>query len=137
MVALATRYLRLALTSFMAIWLSGVALLLCCHVQPADAADFCPLAKFGGHCDKANKEKSTEKATNPSDEQGFDCCAFIPSFFDKTRTFDNGRIVASVAPAIVEPPSPPTRIISVPAYAYQPTVLLKNNSFLRNRTLRI
>ena len=71
--------LHRTLTGFMAIWLSGVVFLLCCHVQNVNAAEMgsCPLAKLGIHCDKAEKNKDSEKISNQSNDQGMDCCGFI------------------------------------------------------------
>ena len=84
---------------FMAIWLSGLVFLLCCHVQNTRAAemDSCPLLKLGAHCDKADKEKDSEKVTRQNNETRVDCCGFIPAFFDKTRTIDNNQQVAVAA----------------------------------------
>ncbi len=138
----AGKYKRLAhksLTGSMAVWLSGIVFLVLCHGQTANTMDSCPLVRLGAHCDKADKEKYSEKVEKQSSEQATDCCAFIPTFFDKTRTgYSNQQVAlaASTTPAIKP------RIAGVisnftPAYQYLSTVLPKNNTFLKNRTFRI
>ncbi len=133
--------LHRTLTGFMAIWLSGVVFLLCCHVQNVNAAEMgsCPLAKLGIHCDKAEKNKDSEKVSNQSNEQGMDCCGFIPAFFDKTRTIDNNQQTAVIVPTaiVVRPRLVKAQTNFYPAYPYLSTVLIKNDTFLKNRTFRI
>lgn len=125
----------------MAIWLSGVVFLLCCHVQNTMVAgmETCPLVKLGAHCDKAEKEKDSEKVEKQSTEPGMDCCAFIPVLFEKTRTRDGNHQVAVVAPptTVVIPRLVPVQTNFAPAYAYFSPVLIKNDTFLKNRTFRI
>ena len=127
------------LAGFMAIWLSGVIFLLCCHVQNTLAAgmESCPLVKLGAHCDKAYRD--SEKVEKQSNDQGMDCCAFIPTLFDKNRTIDANQQVAVAAPTttVVKPRLVRVRTNFAPAYPYLSTVLLKNNTFLKNRTFRI
>src|SRR5258708_34175015 len=91
------------LAGFMVLWLSGFVFLLSCHVQNTVAA--CPLMKLGAHCDKAQKDKDSEKIEKQSNDQGTDCCAFIPTLFDKTRTRDGNHQIAVLAPttAVVKP----------------------------------
>src|SRR5262245_46739322 len=115
----------------LAIWLSGVVLVLCCHMQQAEAADFCPLAKFGAHCDKAEKGTNSEKLTNQNDECGLDCCSFIPSFYDKTRVLDHNGNVAVVSSDVIEidASQKANKSAFVPFYTYRPVVLLRNDSF--------
>lgn len=138
------KYKRLALKAIagsMAVWLSGVVFLFCCHVQNTRAAemDSCPLVKLGTHCDKAGKEKNSEKVTNQTNEHGMDCCAFIPVFFDKTRTIDTNQQTAVAPPiaTVVKPRRAEAQTNFAPAYPYLSTVLSKNNTFLKNRTFRI
>ena len=129
-----------ALVGTMAVWLSGIVFLLCCETLNVRAAEpeFCPLAKVLEHCDKADKNKDSQVVSNQS-EQGMDCCAFLPMFFDTTRAIQANQQVAAVAPtAVVEVP----RLLSVQANfastsSYRSTVLLRNNTFLKNRTFRI
>jgi hypothetical protein len=80
---------RKVLAGFLTVWLSGVALLLFCNM-PAMGADgsSCPLAKASkashGHCDRTKNSKDAQLVSNRT-PQAFDCCAFIPGFFDKSR----------------------------------------------------
>ena len=124
---------------FMAIWLSGAVFLVLCHGQTANAMDSCPLVRLGAHCDKADKEKESDKVTKQSNESGMDCCAFIPTFFDKTRTSDSNLQVAIAAPktTVVRPRLVAVQTNFASAYPYLSAVLLKNNTFLKNRTFRI
>jgi hypothetical protein len=127
---------------FMALWLSGVVFILCCHLQNGYVAkrDSCPLVKLGAHCDKGQeKAKQPEIITRQSDDQGMDCCAFIPAFFDKTRTNDNHQQVAVAPPAAIPAPSITviTRHDYAPPRAYRSPSILKNDTFLKNRTFRI
>lgn len=129
------------LTGFMAIWLSGVVFLLCCHVQKANAAEteFCPLAKMGVHCDRGEQNKDSPKLTNRTGDAGMDCCAFIPALFDKTRKIDNNHQIAAAAPVLSV--IPPKLVLVTANFAaarsYLSTSLLKNKTFLKNRTFRI
>lgn len=129
------------LGGFMAVWLSGVVFLLCCHVQNTRAADMesCPLIKLGAHCDKGEKEKNSEKVEKQSNGQEMDCCAFIPALFDKTRRIDNNQQMAAIAPVLSV--FPPKLVLVTANFAaarsYLPTALLKNKTFLKNRTFRI
>jgi len=83
------KYCRRTTAGILSIWLSGIALLLFCQL-PAKAAgeDFCPLAKAShGHCERSKDKNESELVSNPT-PQSFDCCAFIPAVFDKTRKID-------------------------------------------------
>lgn len=126
---------------FMAIWLSGVVFLVVCNLQMANASggDHCPLVKLGAHCDKVDKNKNSHVVTDRTNENGMDCCAFIPALFDKSRTIDSNQQVAAVAPiAIVERPK---QIAVQPLFtrncSYHSTILPKGDTFLKNRTFRI
>jgi hypothetical protein len=92
-------FMRSTLAGFMVMWLSGVVFLVLCHGQSANTMESCPLVRLGAHCDKADKEKDSEKVTKQSSETGIDCCAFIPVFFDKTRTADGNTQSAIIAPS--------------------------------------
>ena len=120
--------------------MSGIVFLLCCHVRPVDAADFCPLVKPGAHCDRTEKEKNSDRLTNQFDQQGMDCCAFIPAFFDKTRTFDRTQQVVSVTAALEAGQAKTFVARSTTqgnSVSYHSVALVKNNTFLKNRTFRI
>ena len=123
----------------MAVWLSGVVLLLCCHMQAAESADFCPLAKLGGHCDKARQARDAEKLTQPSNEDGVDCCAFIPAFFDKTRTFEGRQLIAFSSASSIEIEQARAAVAVIPktSCSHISTVLPKNDTFLRNQSFRL
>ena len=126
---------------FMAIWLSGVVFLICCHAQKANAAEmeFCPLAKSGVHCNKSDQNIESLKLTKQSGESGMDCCAFIPALFDKTRKIDNDQQTAAVAPvlSVITPKLVSVAANFAPARPYLSAVLQKNSTFLKNRTFRI
>jgi hypothetical protein len=128
-----------AFAGFMAVWLSGVVFLLCCHATPMPEMDSCPLVRMGAHCDKADKERETEKVTSGTNETGIDCCAFIPAFFDKTRTVDTNQQVAVAPPATtaLEPRVVVIRSNHYPVRIRPSIVLVKNDTFLKNRTFRI
>lgn len=132
------KYARLALAAFMAVWLSGLVFLFCCH-QATDTADSCPLMRLGAHCDKAERERNAEKVSTKQSDSGIDCCAFIPAFFDKTRTVDtNLQVVAAPTNSIA---LEPTVVAVFPRPAAQTSYLTvirpKNYTFLKNRTFRI
>ena len=132
-------FTRSTLAGFMVMWLSGVVFLILCQGQTANSMESCPLVRLGAHCDKADKEKDSEKVTKQSNETGIDCCAFIPALFDKTRTVYSNQQVVLINPSttVANPRLVPVQINFPPAYRYSSTVLLKNNTFLKNRTFRI
>ena len=128
------------LSACMAVWLSGVVLLFCCdEINGRSMKADCPLAKMSAHCDKGEKDKASQVIASQTAEQGMECCAFIPVLFDKTRTVESGQQPSAAAPAlVVEVP----RLVSIqanfaPASSYRSTALLRNNTFLKNRTFRI
>jgi hypothetical protein len=132
---------RKVCAGFMALWLSGVVFILCCHLQNGYVAgrDSCPLVKLGAHCDKAEKAKQSEIITSPGSDQGMDCCSFIPAFFDKTRTNDSSQQVAVAAPIAIPAPSVTviTRYNYAFPHAYQSPPIPKNDTFLKNHSFRI
>jgi hypothetical protein len=127
-----------AFAGLMALWLSGFVFLIACHAQ-SDDANVCPLMKLGAHCDLAEQAKNAEKVTHQTNDDGLDCCAFIPAFFDKTRTNEGHQQIATNAPAVVaEQPRPVSfRTNFAPFPSYVSTSLLRNDTFLKNRTFRI
>ncbi len=133
------KYLQKTLTAFMVVWLSGAVFLVLCHAKPMEMADSCPLIKMGAHCDKADKQQTSESVEQPSTDQSIDCCAFIPTFFDKTRSSNTGSVVA-VVPATIAPnyrPNIKTVRTPQPFVRISTLVLQKNDTFLKNRTFRI
>lgn len=77
-------------SGLLAVWLSGFVFLFCCGTMPFKAAetDFCPLAKYGGHCDKSNQAGDAPTFSSESDTK-FNCCEFIPKVFNKFRNLEN------------------------------------------------
>jgi hypothetical protein len=127
-----------SLAGFMALWLSGFLFLVACHAQ-SDDANVCPLMKMGAHCDLAEKGKNAEKVTSQTNQDGIDCCAFIPAFFDKTRTNDGQQQTAITAPAFVaeRPKAVSVRTNFAPARSYASLSMRRNDTFLKNRTFRL
>jgi hypothetical protein len=130
--------LRKGTALFMAVWLSGFLFLITCHAQPEKTFS-CPLMKLGAHCGLAEKEKNAERITKQTTDDGSDCCAFIPAFFDKTRTNDVQPTTVIAAPvAVIEQP----KLIyfrpnCAPVNSYSSVLPLRNDTFLKNRTFRI
>ncbi len=73
-------------TVALAVWLSGIVLVLCCNVPMAQAETIvCPLAK------KSNCAKSSEKDLRKSfiaESPILDCCAYSVQIFDKARKIE-------------------------------------------------
>jgi hypothetical protein len=92
------KYSRKGLAGFMSIWLSGIALLLFCQLPArASGSDYCPLTRAAkSHCDRATQQSKTESFSQSTPE-AFDCCAFIPAVFDKTRKIDRHPQPAGIA----------------------------------------
>ena len=130
-----------AVAGTMSIWLSGFVFIFCCHMAPPTGpADHCPLEKLGVHCDRAEKERNSAKLKADESQQGIDCCAFIPAFFDKTRNVDNGARFVSGPTATIESKSAALRFQIRPAAisgSYRSALIFKNHTFLINRTIRI
>jgi hypothetical protein len=128
---------RLTVTAFMAVWLSGFVFLIICGRGP-DTVESCPLARAGIHCDKADKQRNAEKVEKQTGDQGVDCCAFIPAFFDKTRTVESHQIAP---PVVSSPVSQPIAVIVranfIPAFQANSFVPPRNNTFLINRSFRL
>ncbi len=84
------KILHRSLAGFMAAWLSGIVFLFCCpDMKAAVEADSCPLMKMSSsHCDKAATQKNTNDAIEGIKPACFDCCAFLPVVFDKSRKID-------------------------------------------------
>jgi hypothetical protein len=132
-----THIFRLTVTAFMAVWLSGFIFLIICGRGP-DAVESCPLARAGIHCDKAEKQRNAEKVEKQTGDQGVDCCAFIPAFFDKTRTLDSQQIAPPVLSSPVSKPIPViVRANFIPAFQPNSFVPPRNNTFLINRSFRL
>lgn len=126
------------MAGFLAIWLSGFLFLIGCHGQNQDAFS-CPLMKMGAHCDLAERQKNAEKVSLPTTDDGIDCCAFIPAFFDKTRTNDGQTqtVIASPVAIIEQIKDFVVRTNFSPARPYIAVSIARNDTFLKNRTFRI
>jgi hypothetical protein len=133
-------YLHKAFCGLIALWLSGVLFIpLCSGDRSSDSMEFCPLAKLGAHCDKVKRSEDVRSITYEDDGQGIDCCAFIPTVFEKTRDINASLEVASVASSfIVETihngSLHRTKFSTAP---YRSPLLLKDRTFLTNRAIRI
>jgi hypothetical protein len=93
-------YLSCGLAGFLVIWLSGLALLICCPNIAAANPDeaFCPLAKMGGHCNKAKKDGFPSWKSENATDCGLGGCAYLPIVFDKSRKVEKAKKqAASVA----------------------------------------
>jgi len=81
--------LQRSLAGFMAVWLSGVVFLFCCpEMKAAAAADSCPLMQMSSHCDHAAKKETANDSVDGVRPACFECCAFLPVVFDKSRKID-------------------------------------------------
>jgi hypothetical protein len=134
------KYSHPVLAGFMAIWLSGLVVLLACHTPTVHAMADCPLAKFGVKCDKVDKNKDLQVITNENGNPGFDCCAFIPAFFEKSRSFygkqQYSAAAASSTIVVLRGRAPVASRFAVVVSASH-VVLPKNDTYLKNRTFRI
>lgn len=133
----------------LAVWMSGIVFLLCCGAMPKAARESaemesCPLAK-AGHCHKSSSVNTPIDGNalrfeaNRNDDSTFECCGFLPRFFDKVRKGENIQLVA-VLPARAES-TPATfafvRIKSNAFFGYRPRPLNRSGTYLKNRVFRI
>jgi hypothetical protein len=103
------------------------------------AEAFCPLAKMGGHCDKANDEQALSWNTEATDDCGVKGCAYLPIVFDKSRKIEKTQKYAVPASTVVLANfAPPTasRILSSAAVSYD-RISYDNRILSRNCILRI
>jgi hypothetical protein len=134
------KFVRRSLAGLMAVWLSGLALLVLCPMPArAVASDHCPLAKKpAAHCNQSKQEAKSDLISRSS-TQAFDCCGFIPAVFDKTRKVerDTKAVEPAAKPATLNRPFlvalPPVQI----APAYSSYVPVNDRIFIRNRVFRI
>ena len=86
------------ISGLLAVWLSGFVLLFCCGAMQTTAAnEICPLAKAGNHCDKTKSKSNSPTFSSESDNQNFDCCAFLPALFEKTRKLEKTQQTAQIS----------------------------------------
>ncbi|MCY7376393.1 MAG: hypothetical protein LH472_10535 [Pyrinomonadaceae bacterium] len=85
-------------TAALAVWMSGIVLVVCCQMPTANAeTDSCPLAKKGD-CAKMSEEHSGQFFGNQSPT--FDCCTFPAKIFDKARKLEIQPPTAEVVEAV-------------------------------------
>lgn len=129
------------MSGFLAFWLTGLVFLFCCGTMnvPAATVEFCPLAKSGSHCDKAKSDTNEPTFSDKSEGIYFDCCAFLPKLFEKTRKFDNNQQTARVSDKLK---------IDLPRFSviekgfriqviYQSPIPFQNKLFIKNQVFRI
>lgn len=115
-------------TAALAVWLSGIVLVICCKMPTANAAgaamESCPLAKKSD-CEKSAQESSGESFENES--QTFDCCTFPAKVFDKAR-----KIEVQPPPTII---SETIETVAPKIFSFQKTFSFPQvyQSFTRNR----
>jgi len=122
---------------FMAVWLSGIVFLFCCEkMNGASKAEFCPLEKMTGHCNRSKASGSSVIETSDSDM--VDCCGFLPIVFDKVRKAESGQ---SPAPPVAKLVVEPIRLVPV-LTMYIPTRVFsriesRQGTYLQNCNFRI
>lgn len=125
----------------LAVWLSGVVLLFFCGTMKAQAAQIesCPLAKKD-HCLKSSSNKDALQFESfQNDNLAFDCCGFLPQFFDKVRkTEQKQQIAENSVKSQVKPPSLVFIKVQPNAFfKYRPRPLNRNGTYLKNQVFRI
>jgi hypothetical protein len=100
--------MRRGLAAVLAVWLSGIVFLLCCHAMAGKMPESCPLAKMGGHC-KKSADDARPRLSADADDESLTGCAYLPVVFDKSRkTEAKARPAAPAATAITLKYVPPT-----------------------------
>lgn len=134
--------LQRSLAGFMAVWLSGVVFLFCCPQVKAAAeeADSCPLIKMGSHCDKAAGQNSSNNSIERTTTPCFECCAFLPLVFDKSRKIDTVQKQVLVSVEVVVASKFEFAKISarpVPSSRFITRIADRGESYLVHRSFRI
>ncbi|HEX3100402.1 MAG TPA: hypothetical protein VHQ01_01345 [Pyrinomonadaceae bacterium] len=132
------KYLHTTLAGVMAVWLSGVVFLFCCHTASAAPVDSCPMAKMSAHCDKGMKQNNASHVVTPS---AVDCiqCGFLPVVFDKSRKVDQVHKQLTPAIARIAVHFDPL-VFAVPAAKAPPLyarVPVRERIFIKNCVFRI
>lgn len=101
---------RWGLAAFLAVWLSGLAFLICCpNARAASSEAFCPLAKMGGHCERTRNRPGPSWTSEGSGDCGVTGCAYLPIVFDKSRKVEKTKKqpapTGSVNPVNFAPPA--------------------------------
>lgn len=127
-------------TTALAVWMSGIVLVICCQMPSAVAAsaemESCPLAKKSD-CAKSAQGNSGESSGNES--QSFDCCVFPVKVFDKARKIEIQPQTAEVIEA-VELAAPKGFIVRrtfASPKIHQSFIRNRGSTYLRNRVFRI
>ncbi len=123
-------------------WLSGLLFLFCCEMPQAQAAEAetCPLAKTNRCAKQAQSENGTaDFASIQTHSRMLDCCRFLPNIFDKARKVESNQQTA-VMPAKIRINAARFSIAKVDFNAsefYQPFVLNRGSTYLKNQVFRI
>ena len=127
-------------TAALAVWMSGIVLVICCQMSLAMAAsaktETCPLAKKG-NCAKSFQENQSESFGNES--QSFDCCVFPAKVFDKARKIE-AQPQTTEAVETIEIAAPKSFIIRrtfTSPKIHQFFIRNRGSTYLRNRVFRI
>lgn len=127
-------------TAALAVWMSGIVLVICCQMPSVKAADAemesCPLAKKGD-CAKSSQSNSGESFGNES--QSFDCCVFPAKVFDKAKKIE---IQPQTAEAVekIEIAAPKEFIVRrtfTSPKIHQSFIRNRGSTYLQNRVFRI
>jgi hypothetical protein len=127
-------------TAALAVWMSGIVLVICCQMPSAKAAgaemESCPLAKKGD-CAKSAQVNSGESFGNES--QSFDCCVFPAKVFDKARKIEVQPLIAEAGETteIAAPKSFIVRQTFTSPKIHQSFIRNRGSTYLRNRVFRI
>ena len=131
--------MRTALAGVMAIWLSGIVLLFCCHPAAAlPAMDAYPMAKMSDHCKRTKQHNAEENVLTAPPSVCFQC-GFFPVIFDKSRKVEpaNKQIALSPERAAVSFGTPVfTAVERTATEPYHPVFTAKR-LFIRHCVIRI
>lgn len=124
----------------MAFWLTGLVFLFCCGTMNAsESVEFCPLAKAGSHCSKTKSDTNLPRFSENTENANFDCCAFLPRLFDKSRKLEKFQETAQV-PANLKIDLPrifPAENDLYVAETYHQPVFQSEKIFIKNCVFRI
>ena len=135
----------------LAVWMSGIAFLLCCCAMPAKAqvggAECCPSAKKSHHCDKSMGDESPVDdhalrfSVSQADNLCLDCCGSLVLVFDKAKRADDIKHPAKLSATAKSATNPLfslfVKTASAPFDRYRSHPLNRSGTYLRNRVFRI
>lgn len=124
-------------TASLAVWLSGIVLILCCNMPTAKAETIsCPLARKD-NCAKSSENDFRESFRNES--LTFDCCGFPAKVFDKVRKLEFQPQAAEAVETvrIAAPKISFSKTVVKKDRVYQSFVHDRANAHLRNCVFRI